>query len=99
MEIITDYKWKNFKDRSEIPELILEEEFNWLTEHECNGFICYKKEWYHLSEFLSTCKNKGFPDNWQGYSSDSFFSGIVIEISNDGEMYRIGTYISRICIS
>ena len=26
--------------------------------------------------------------------SDSFFSGIVIRVSSDGEMYQIGTYFS-----
>ena len=27
-----------------------------------------------------------------GYYSDSYFSGVVVKISRDGERYRVGTY-------
>jgi hypothetical protein len=32
--------------------------------------------------------------DWDGYQSDSYFSGVVIKISPDGEQYKIGTYFS-----
>jgi hypothetical protein len=31
---------------------------------------------------------------WDGYSSDSAFSGVLIKISKDGEEYKIGTFNS-----
>lgn len=32
---------------------------------------------------------------WDGYHSDSYFSGIVIKLSPDGEQYQVGTYIEK----
>lgn len=32
--------------------------------------------------------------SFDGYYSDSFFSGFLIKLSNDGESYKIATYIS-----
>ena len=33
-----------------------------------------------------------FMKGWDGYISDSFFSGVLIKISDDNEEYQIGTY-------
>ena len=30
---------------------------------------------------------------WHAYLSDSFFSGILIRVSDDGEQYQIATFI------
>ena len=99
LTITTDHKWKNFKFRYEVPEKILTSDFNWMKEpyedwgYE-DGFILYKGNWYHLSEFMNIDNNSPFPKPWHGYSSDGFFSGILIEMSEDGEQYRIGWYCS-----
>lgn len=29
---------------------------------------------------------------WDGYASDSYFSGVLIKLSRDGEEYMVGTY-------
>lgn len=31
---------------------------------------------------------------WHGYQSDTFFSGTLIRVSEDGEQYQIGRYYS-----
>ena len=87
VKIISNYHWREFKYRYEVPENILESEFDWCDS--LDNFFCYRGTWYHLSEFLRTEL-----DDWLGYKSDSFFSGIVINISRDGEYYQVGTYIS-----
>lgn len=92
--IKTDNKWKQFKYRDEVPKRVLENEFSHLTEEEgyVDGFIHYRKRWYHVSEFMTI---PSFTVNgWDGYSGDSFFSGVVIKIHSDGESYKIGTYLS-----
>lgn len=89
--ITTDNKWKQFifgidltpKERKE---------FDYMSDEEIdyNYFIRYRKCVYSLSDFMTT---KHFP-GWDGYRGDSFFSGVVIKLSNDCESYKIGTYIS-----
>ncbi len=94
MRIITDHKWKNFKYKDEVPQKLVKE-YDWLSEDErFDGWIWYRKRLYHIDDFMKFTDQSPFSKPWHGYLSDSFFSGILIEISEDGEMYRIGTYIS-----
>jgi hypothetical protein len=60
----------------------------------------YKEQIYFLSEFMNI-HNKFYqpnPPEWMkefdGYKSDSYFSGLLIKISEDGEAVKIYTYIS-----
>jgi hypothetical protein len=97
MKITTDHKWKAFKYRNEVPAKVLHR-YDWLNEDdEFDGWICLRKKygrmWFHLSDFMRLDRGSNIPGKWQGYSSDSYFSGTLIELSSDGEMYRIGTYI------
>ena len=94
MKITTDWKFKNFKYRYEVPEKVLKDQFSHLSEEDsCDGFFRYRKSWYHLSDFM-VC-SKGSPlGAWDGYSSDSFFSGVLIRCSKDNERYMVATYTS-----
>ena len=92
MKVRTDHKWKNFKYRNEVPESVLNDYFEHLPD-EMDGFIHYARRWWHTSDFLRI-DGGDFGTTWQGVSSDTYFSGAVIEISNDGEHYRIGYYFS-----
>ena len=98
MRIMTDHKWKNFKQLHEVPKK-LADDFDWLDEDsKFTNWIWYRKRLYHLSDFMDLSNRfyvteSPFPKPWHGYLSDSFFSGVLIEISDDGEQYRIGTYI------
>lgn len=62
---------------------------DWCDDNYIDGFIYYKRTWYHVSEFVRTPDH----DEWHGYKGDSFFSGVLIRLSNDGEQYRIATFI------
>jgi len=95
LEIIKDNKWKYFRYRYEVPRKVLKEQFDHLSEEEyLDNFFKYKKVWYHISDFMRLENNvpKEFK-NYDGYSSDSFFSGVLIKLSEDGERYKIATYI------
>ena len=96
LTIKTDNKWKQFKYRNEVPAKVLKDQFDYLSEDDSfDGFILYRKHWYHLSDFM---RIENHPDDkfssYHGYSSDSFFSGVLIKVSKDGEMYQIATYYS-----
>jgi hypothetical protein len=64
------------------------------------SFLRYKGQIYDLGEFIrvsepmkSNCQFKGV-EKWDGYSSDSFFSGILIKYVNDYEQVIPATYFS-----
>lgn len=66
-----------------------------LSVHE---FVRYKGQVYDLGEFVRIDKTvvphpqrEGW-QHWHGYSSDSFFSGVLVRFSDDGESVVLATY-------
>ena len=63
-------------------------------------FFRYRGTLYDLGEFSrdwGITKDTGLPESlrqWDGYLSDSFFSGIVVRIVDDGESVIVGTFLS-----
>lgn len=57
-------------------------------------FMRYKGELYDLGEFMR-CPNTAWFKDWDGYFSDSAFSGIVIKWADkEFESVIVGTYYS-----
>lgn len=94
LKITTDHKWKPFKYRQEVPKKVIKSQFDYQDGEECiDDFFCYKGNWYHIDQFMTVGDNSPLK-GWDGYSSDSFFSGIVIKLKPDGEEYMVGWYCS-----
>ena len=104
MQITTDKKWKPFKNAYDVPTRILKQEFDWLNVDEAtDGFFRYRNVWYHIDQFMRAAdastqhvkrSDMQTLEQWDAYSADSAFSGIVLRVSKDGERYMVGTYIS-----
>ena len=71
-------------------------QFDYLTEEEFDScsFVNYKGHWYDLGEFMRVGDSELGKLKWQGYSSDSYFSGVAIRYVEDDERIVIGTYLS-----
>ena len=102
--VTTDHKWKYFRYHTEVPQRVTRVDYDHLSEAQrFDGWIWYRRRWYHLTDFTSLephsvlnwlpeCKaNEG---RWECYFADSMSTGVVIQISDDCEAYRIGTYFS-----
>ena len=97
MKIRTDHKWKPFVYRYDVPTKVLSDWFDYQDPEESyDGFFQYRGHWYHLDQFMRIDKESPLAliGDWHGYASDSFFSGVLIRVSEDGGEYQIGTYIS-----
>lgn len=90
MEIKTNHQWRNFLDWYELPKKA-KEALNYADES--GSFFKYRGVYYSIEEFM---RIENWPEmkNWHAYSSDSYFSGVLIRLSNDGEQYQIGRYFS-----
>jgi hypothetical protein len=91
--IKTDHKWRDLVYRQDVPAKLLTNEFDYQNPEEAiDGFFCYRGVWYHLDAFvpIEHAELKG----WSAYCGDSYFSGVVIKLSRDGEQIKIGTYFS-----
>lgn len=51
-------------------------------------FLRYRGPLYDLGEFM---RSDAFP-SWDGYASDSYFSGIVVRLVDNGERCIVGRY-------
>ena len=96
ISIITNYHWRDPVYGFQLPEKAAAE-WKDLEGWEDMVFIHYKGE-YLLDEFMSIPDNmrRDIPEmeRWQGYMSDSFFSGLLIRYSEDLDQYQIATYIN-----
>jgi hypothetical protein len=91
--IKTDHKWRDLVYRSDVPADVLADQFSYQNAEEVlDGFFCYRGYWYHLDRFM-VCDSDDLK-NWDGYASDSYFSGVLIRLSPDGEQIKIGSYYS-----
>ena len=95
MSVTTNHHWRPFLSRLDVPTGILVSQFDWTDADFAahgdysDGFICYRNTWYHLGDFM-----RGGVDGWHGSHANSFFSGVLIRLSDDGEEYQIGTWLA-----
>ena len=97
LEITTNKLWQQFHYIDEVPKDVVSDYLDLYETDEGfeDGWIKYKKDWYHLNDFLRL--SKGSPlhsQGWEGYHAESYFSGKVLKISENGEGYQIGAYYS-----
>ncbi len=55
------------------------------------GFARYKGQVYDLGEFMRCPANSGM-DNWDGYSSGSLFSGVLVKYCKDTDRVIMARY-------
>jgi len=75
----------------------IRKEFDYLNDEEfiATDFICYRGHWYSLGDFMRV-ENEATGDfaGWDGYLSDTFFSDVLIKLSDDLDSVKMGTFYS-----
>lgn len=56
------------------------------------AYIIYRNWIYTLNDFMRVDKNSPFGDYWHGYDSQSYFSGVLIHLSDDSDFVVMGRY-------
>lgn len=69
------------------------QDFDYIDDIDSHNFVIYKNNVYDLSEFMRV-ENNDKLNGWDGYSSDSFFSGTLIKYTDDMESVIMGWYYS-----
>ncbi len=92
LTIKTNNQWRDLVYRSDVPANSLASDFDYQNAEEVlDGFFEYHGHWYHLDQFT---RSEGILKNWDGYSGDSYSSGVLIKLSSDGERVMCATYFS-----
>lgn len=89
-----DYSYGSVFNGKERQEMM--NQFDYLTEEDFNEkrFVNYKGYWYDLGEFMFTGDSELGKLKWQGYSSDTYFSGVVVRYVEDNERIVMGTFFN-----
>jgi len=98
--IKSDLRLKPFVYGYDVPKSVLKNQFDYLDDPAADveteyfdGFFQYRGNWYHRDDFMRTTGLMA-KLGWDGVVSDTYFSGVLIALSNDGEEYIVGAYYS-----
>lgn len=106
--IKSNNRWRNLLYGYELPAQ-WRKEFDWMEDEEYENALFVKvgvgegrkknNVWYYaLNEFMRVPKihSEDGPAfaKWDGYMNDTYFSGVLVKVSSDGEQYKIGTFYS-----
>lgn len=98
LTIKTNNHVREYLYSSEVPDSVIKDDYSHLDENDnIDGWIHYRNNYYHISDFMIITGNHPDSDfkKWDGYISDSAFSGIVLKhAGNYEDGYIIGTYYS-----
>jgi hypothetical protein len=92
--IKSDLRAKQFVSGYDLPPFVLRLEFNYLKDGENDsGFFHYRGNWYHTRDFM---RAKGLMAKlgWSGVLQNTYSSGVLIALVDDGEEYIVGTFSS-----
>lgn len=94
--IYTNHHWRQFQYFYELTDKE-KEDLDWI-EDDLAAVFRYRGEVYSLDDFMTLERLPGEPEEfkyWDGYRSDSAFSGILIKLHpEDSDYYQVATYIA-----
>ena len=96
MRIISNFQDRDILFSYEVPPSVLDNEFDYHSpENRENAlFFVYKKQYYCLDQFMRTEDKRLKDKGWDGYHSDSYFSGILVRLDLENDKVKVATYNS-----
>lgn len=91
MRIISNGQARPIVSRHEVPAGTLAREFDWTDPADLGSFFKYRGVWRELGEFTRAPESLA---GWDGFAGDSYFSGVVIRLADDGESVVCGRALS-----
>lgn len=94
IKVKTNHSYRNLVSGYELNHK-WRKEFDWMDDETFGSadFVVYRGHIYAVSEFMRIDNHHyELKNNWDGYHSDSYFSGIVIKFSDDMERVKVGTF-------
>jgi len=92
-KIISNYHWHPILDAE---QLTAKQRADIAYTDDCAPVFLYRGRAYAIDELYTTSFHHApaWIREWDGYASDSYFSGIVVKFSGDRDAVQIGIYLS-----
>lgn len=68
------------------------QDFDYIDDIDNHDFVMYKGNVLDVNEFMRVDNNSEHFKDWDGYSSDSFFSGTLIKYCDDTDYVIMGWF-------
>tara|TARA_B100000459_G_C8579513_1_gene202588 strand:+ start:414 stop:719 length:306 start_codon:yes stop_codon:yes gene_type:complete len=86
----------HFGDFNETIQLKIRKEYDWMESQDIEsnfGFFVYCGQVYHLQDFMRVT-DVSDPDlnGWDGYASDSVWSGTLVKLTEDCDFVIVGRF-------
>ena len=96
MRIISNFQYRDIISSYEVPVSVLDSEFDYHSpeDRESAFFFKYKNQYYCLDQFMRTTDKMLKDKGWDGYHSDSYFSGILVRLDLENDKVKVATYIN-----
>ena len=90
---------KSFYEFSPKQQQQIRSDFDWLEDVESDcGFFEYHGTIHHLQNFMRIRRGEETDSRalagWDGYESDSYFSGTLVRLLSDGDSVVAGRYVA-----
>ena len=97
LTVKTDHKWRFLSTCHDVPAAVLAAQFDYMSDEDLEDatFFKYRGYWYDLAQFMLLNDGSAIGAdfaNWDAYSADSYYSGVVVRLAGDGDRIKVGTY-------
>lgn len=92
LEIRTNNHWRDIVTFDELTEA-QQKQLNGYEDQDLSSFFIFKNWVYDLSDFMVVENQPAFKD-YDGVHGESFFSGVLIKLSDCGEGVKVAQYFS-----
>ena len=84
-------------DFSEAEQQKIRSDYDWMSPEDLEynyGFFRYRSTVYHLQDFMRFSSDPEEFTGWDGYHSDSYFSGVLVRLTEDCDAVVVGRFCS-----
>ena len=96
IKVITNNQWRDIINGFDLSDKE-KADFDYCDDVNSEQFIRYKGHVYHMGDIMriesKDCSPSAF-DGYHGYVGESYFSGVLFELSDCGEMAIVASYYS-----
>lgn len=94
MLVTSNFQYCDILFSHDIPPSVLDNEFDYHSPEDRVGalFFEYKGDYYCLDQFMKTDDKKMKDRGWDGYHTDSYFSGVLVRLDLENDKVKVATY-------
>jgi len=87
----------HLEDFNESIQSEIRKEYDWMNPQDIEfnfGFFVYLRKVYHLQDFMRVSEGSEALEGWDGYTSETVWSGTLVKLTEDCNFVVVGRFFS-----